>query len=184
MFGLKHARATQAAASPSDDSDDPASNPSLTDLRAWRKRGEELGRLNSPAGSTESAPIREALRALLLKSARNCRLAHIRAVDGIDAARANARERVAEAATHAVTDARMRQNLSGLENAARRLDAARAMSRELFLAELETLRTEAVAADTAWREANQRQRDRRIVLAPTDLDFPAELLAEVPDPLS
>jgi hypothetical protein len=150
----------------------------------WRRLGAEAGRRNEPRIPTGDSPVRASLISIWSAELHQERLAALDALDALDGRRANVKRRLHEVHAQASSDPRQAAALPIMMERDRALTIERATLCERYRQTVETLTQRALECDATWRSANERNRDRRILVEPTDLSIPAGIVDLPADPLS
>ncbi len=154
------------------------------DADSWRALGAECGRRNEPRTPTGPAPARSLLESVWKAELRTERLAFLDALDGLTKRRTNIKRRLNEVHAQAASDPRQAAALPQLMEKDQQLADGRAAACEQFLQVIENVTQRAHECDAVWRGENERHRDRRLSIAPTELTVPADILAIPPDPFA
>lgn len=150
----------------------------------WRKIGAEGGRRNEPRASAGPATARTLLQSAWKTELRTERLVLLDALDALNTKRTNAKRHLHEVLTQAASDPRQAAALPMLMEKERELADERALVCEQFLQVVETITQRAHERDATWRAENERYRDRRVSITPTDLTVPVDILTIPPDPFA
>lgn len=150
----------------------------------WRKLGGEGGRRNEPRAATGPATARSLLRAAWMSALRARRISLLEELDSLNKRRMNARRRLAEVQAQAASDPRQAAALPMLMGKDRELADERDLICEKFLRDVEMVTERAHECDATWRAENERHRDRRLNIAPTELTLPADIVTFPPDPFA
>lgn len=150
----------------------------------WKRIGSEAGRRNEPRVASGPATARTLLQSTWKAELRSERLAFLDALDALNKRRTNAKRHLHEVHVQAASDPRQATALPMLIEKDRQLADERSLICEQFHQVVETITHRAQECDATWRAENERHRDRRLSIEPTDLTVPADILAIPPDPFA
>lgn len=148
----------------------------------WRRLGAESGRRNEPRAAATPATPRTRVRTQWNDRLRKERLAFLDALDALTKRRTSARRHLHEVSEQRVSDPRQASALPMLMEKDRELADERVTVCYQFLQVVETITQRAHECDAIWRAENERHRDRRLSIEPTDFTVPADVLDIPPDP--
>jgi hypothetical protein len=152
------------------------------DDERWRRIGAEGGRRNEPRTATGSATARTLIQSAWKAELRSERLAFLDALDALNKRRTNMKRHLHEVHAQSASDSRQAAALPMLMEKVRELADERVLVCEQFLQVVETITQRANECDATWRAENQRHRDRRLAIEPTEFTVPADILVIPPDP--
>lgn len=150
----------------------------------WKKIGAEGGRRNEPRTTAGPATARALLLSAWKSELRSERLSFLDTLDALNKRRTNINRHLHEVHAQAVSDPRQAAALPMLMERDRALAGERILVCDRFLQLVETITQRAYECDAIWRAENERHRDRRLTIEPTELTVPAEITAIPPDPFA
>lgn len=150
----------------------------------WKRIGAEAGRRNEPRVASGPAAARTLLQSAWKAELRSERLAFLDALDALNKRRVNAKRHLHEIHAQAASDPRQAAVLPMLLEKDRQLADERSILCDQFHQVVESITHRAQECDATWRAENQRHRDRRLSIEPTDFTVPADILAIPPDPFA
>ena len=150
----------------------------------WKRIGAEAGRRNEPRVASGPATARTLLQATWKAELRSERLAFLDALDALNKRRVNAKRHLHEVHAQAASDPRQAAALPMLMEKDRELAGERSLLCDQFHQVVEAITHRALECDAIWRAENERHRDRRLSIEPTDFTVPADILAIPPDPFA
>lgn len=150
----------------------------------WKRLGAEAGRRNEPRVSSGPATARTLLQSAWKAELRSERLAFLDALDALNKRRTNAKRHLHEVHAQAASDPRQAAALPLLMEKDRQLADERSLICDQFHQVVETITHRAQECDATWRAENERHRDRRLSIEPTDFTVPADILVIPPDPFA
>lgn len=154
------------------------------DDQYWKRIGAESGRRNEPRAAASPAPPRTLVKTKWNERLRKERLAFLDALDALNKRRTNAKRHLHELYEQRTSDPRQAAALPMLMEKDRELADERATLCEQFLQVVETITQRAHECDAIWRAENERHRDRRLAIEPTDFTVPADVLDIPTDPFA
>lgn len=154
------------------------------DAHYWRTLGAESGRRNEPRIPSGAGTARSMLESVWKAELRAERLAFLDALDALNKRRINIKRHLHEVHAQAASDPRQAAALPMLMEKERELADERVLVCEQFLQVVETVTMRASECDAAWRAENERHRDRRLSVAPTELSVPSDIVTIPPDPFA
>lgn len=156
----------------------------LFDDAYWARIGAESGRRNEPRTPDGPATARTALQAAYRAALRVERLEFLDAIAALNKRRMNVKRHLHEVNAQARVDARQAAAVAMLQAKDLTLADERVLICDQFLQSVETITQRAHDCDAAWRAENEHNRDRRIVLTPTELVAPADIVTLPADPFA
>ena len=151
----------------------------------WKRIGAEAGRRNEPRVASGSAAARTLLQSAWKAELRTERLAFLDALDAVNKRRTNAKRHLHE--VHAQAAADPAPGHGAADAAWRRTASWRTSAPSSAISSyqvVETITHRAQECDATWRAENERHRDRRLSIEPTDFTVPADILTIPPDPFA
>lgn len=156
----------------------------LFDDAYWQRIGAESGRRNEPRTPDGPATARTALQAAFKAALRAERLEFLDAVAALNKRRMNVKRHLHEVNAQAGADVRQAAAVALMQAKDLTLAGERALICDQFLQSVETITQRAQECDSTWRAENEHNRDRRIVITPTELVAPADVVTLPPDPFA
>jgi len=150
----------------------------------WKQIGAAGGRRNEPRTAASPATARTLLLSAWKSELRSERLAFLDALNALNKRRTNARRNLHEVHTQAASDPRQAAALPMLMEKDRELADERLLACDLFVQVVETITQRAHECDATWRAENERHRDRRLTIEPTEFKVPDDVLAIPADPFA
>lgn len=150
----------------------------------WKRIGADAGRRNEPRVASGPATARTLLQSTWKAELRSERLAFLDALDALNKRRTTAKRHLHEVHAQAASDPRQAAALPMLMEKDRQLADERVLICDQFLQVVESITHRAHECDAAWRAENERYRDRRLVVEPTEFTVPADIVAIPPDPFA
>lgn len=154
------------------------------DEEHWKRIGAEAGRRNEPRVAAGPSAARTLLQSVWKAELRSERLAFLDALDALNKRRTNAKRHLHEVHAQAASDPRQATALPMLMEKDRQLADERLLICDQFHQVVETITHHAQGCDATWRAEDERHRDRRLSIEPTDFTVPVEILAIPPDPFT
>lgn len=157
--------------------------PDLLSLESWRRDGQRLGRRTDQLTGADPSPLRDILRATLIRAARQHRQHITDQFADLDHRRAQTRARVLVTRQAGLDNPRIEEAVAPMLAHTRALDAQRSQLIATLTAGLDELLEAAAQCDAAWRLGFEEEHARACVTA-TPLTLPPALYDDIPDPLT